>query len=150
MYTLSKNSTNNSGDAPSPYFTPIFERNWTILPSVSFPKVPVDPMYMFLISYTRSCGRSSSFVSTSHNFPLCTLSYAFFRSMNTIPIWLFVLLLYCTSYCSIIACSMVVWCFLNPAYVGAWSLCWFACSVSLLFRTDIYNFVKGGVMAMLL
>ena len=41
-YTLSKNSVNSSGDAPSPYFTPRFARNSSKSPESSSTHIPLD------------------------------------------------------------------------------------------------------------
>jgi hypothetical protein len=50
---------------------------------------------------------------------------------------------------NISACSIVVWCALKPAYVGACRLSVFAVDVSLAFMVAINTFARGGGMAML-
>ena len=54
--TLSKNNINNSGDAPSPCFTPKFAINSKKSPVLASMLIPVDYTYMFLIIYTSASG----------------------------------------------------------------------------------------------
>ncbi len=48
-YTLSKNRVNNSGDAPSPYFTPKFAKNYNHSPEILSKHIPFESTYIFLI-----------------------------------------------------------------------------------------------------
>ena len=149
-YTLSKNSVNSSGEAPSPYFTPRFARNSSKSPESSSTQMPFDYMYIFLIIYTRSAGRFKHLTNTSHNFSRLILSYARYKSTKHNPIYLFVRMLCCNNVYKIRAYSIVPWCALNPACVGACKLFFSAVSVNLLFITAINNFESGGVTAILL
>jgi hypothetical protein len=63
---------------------------------------------MFLIKVTISPGTFKSLAHKSHSFNLLTLSYAFYKSMNTMPKLLLDLFAYYTSYYTIRACSTVV------------------------------------------
>jgi hypothetical protein len=55
-------------------------------------------MYIFLIKVTISLGTYKPVASKSHNFNLFTLSYAFYKSMNTMPKLLLDLTAYYTNY----------------------------------------------------
>lgn len=78
--TLSKKSKNSSGDAPSPYFTPMLVRKVkTESPSV----VCMDPLestYIFMMMRTRSGGMFNSCRRASQSLALSIVSYAFCRS----------------------------------------------------------------------
>ena len=149
-YTLSKKITNSSGDAPSPYFTPILAKN-SKNSSISTPLIlPLELTYMLRINNTRSWGSFRHSIRTYHNFSLFMLSYALCKSMNARHRGFFVMTLCWISVCRISACSIVPWCSRKPAYVGACRSNLVACAVSLLFITAMYSFANGGVIAMLL
>ena len=104
-------------------------------------------MYIFRISVTRSGGNSKLSTITCHSFSLFTLSYALLRSMKAILRGYLVWRLCWISVCKINACSIVPWCSLNPAYVGACNCSAVAAVVSRWFTTAMRSLAKGGVMA---
>ena len=140
---------NNSGDAPSPYFTPKFAKNYNHSPDTSSKHIPLDSTYIFLIIWTRSAGNFRHSTKTSHNFSRFILSYAFSKSIKQRLSYLFVRMLCYSIVCRMSAYSMVLWYSLNPACVGAWRLFAFARSVRRLFITAMNNLEKGGATAML-
>ena len=79
-------------------------------------------MYMLRIISIRSSGNCNSSPMTYHNFSLFIESYALRRSMNANPSCCLVLMLCWMMVYRISACSVVVWCARNPAWVGAWRL----------------------------
>ena len=106
-------------------------------------------MYMLRIICMRSYGMFSYSPMTYHKFSRLMESYALHRSMKAIPSCLLVLMLCWKMVWSMSACSMVVWCAQNPAWVGAWRLRVFAVVVSFALMVAINTFVMGGGMAML-
>lgn len=106
-------------------------------------------MYMLRIISIRSSGNCNSSPMTYHNFSLFIESYALRRSMNANPSCCLVLMLCWMMVCRISACSVVVWCARNPAWVGAWRLRVFAVVVSRALMVAINTLAKGGGMAML-
>ena len=65
------------------------------------------------------------------------------------PSYLFARMLCCSNVCRINACSIVLWYYLKPAYVGACRFVALACSVKRLFITAMNSFDSGGATAML-
>jgi hypothetical protein len=118
VYTWSNILQNNYGDAPSPYFNPILALK-LIFSYPSIDTIPLLPTYMLRITWIICIGTCNFSAMSSHKVYLSTLSYALFRSTNISPSGDLVLTLYYTSYYMIKAYSTVVWCFRNPAYVGA-------------------------------
>ena len=148
-YTWSKKIQNSFGDAPSPYFTPLLMSKL----SYSYPFIETIPLlltYIFLISYTKSTASLSSCIKASHNYCLFILSYALFKSTNIIPNFLPHFKLCYIHVWSIRAYSIVVWCALNPAYVGAWRSIALAYVVNRWFIAAMNTLASGGVTAMLL
>jgi hypothetical protein len=88
--------------------------------------------------------------NTSHNFSRLILSYARYKSIKQRPIYLFVRMLCYSNVYKIRAYSIVLWCALNPACVGACKLFLSAVFVKRLFITAINSLDNGGVTAMLL
>jgi hypothetical protein len=78
-------------------------------------------MYMFRITWIRLAGTLSFSAMSSQSVYRSTLSYALFKSKNINPNGCFACKLYCTSCYTISACSIVVYFFLKPAYVGAYN-----------------------------
>ena len=66
--TLSKNSINNSGEAPSPCLTPKLVKNSKKSPVLASMLIPVDYTYMFYIICTSSAGMFKLFTNAVHNF----------------------------------------------------------------------------------
>ena len=148
-YIVSKNITSNSGEAPSPYFTPILARN-SNHSSIFYPLImPFDKTYMFLIIWIRSYGNFKLSTNTYHNLARFTLSYARLRSTNARHSLFFVCTLCWMRVCKISAYSIVPWWARNPAWVGACSSSCVAWAVKRLFITAINSFANGGVMAIL-
>jgi hypothetical protein len=104
---------------------------------------------MLRIICIRSTGMFSYSPMTYHNFSRLMESYALRRSMKAIPSCLLVLMLCWIMVWSMSACSMVVWCARNPAWVGAWRLSVLAVVVSLALIVAMNTFARGGGMAML-
>jgi len=148
-YTRSKNKVNNSGDAPSPCFTPRFARNSNHLPDISSKQIPLESTYIFLMIRTRSAGKFSPATSTSHNLARFTLSYALSKSMKHNLIYLLVLMLCYSRVYRISAYSTVLWYSLNPACVGACNFLAFASSVRRLFIVAMNSLARGGATAIL-
>lgn len=149
-YTLSKNSKNNSGDAPSPYLTPMFYRNVYIVFVPLSKIIPLDCTYILRIICIRSRGISNSSPITFHNLALFIESYALRKSMNASPNYFFALILCWMRVWRMRACSVVVCLARNPAYVGACSCLVLAMVVSRWFMVAMNILAKGGGMAMLL
>lgn len=145
----SKNKINNSGEAPSPYLTPIFAKNSKKLPYSVSGIIPLDYTYIFRIIHTKSAGIFRLSTSTYHSFVRLTLSYARCKSTNARHNCFFVWTLCWISVWRMSACSVVLWWALNPACVGACSCSSVAFVVSLRFITAINTFANGGVMAIL-
>jgi hypothetical protein len=107
-YTLSKKMINSSGEAPSPCLTPILAINSYksvyYTPSI----IPLDYIYIFRISITRSCGNFKLSTNTYHSLALFTLSYARLRSINAMHMGFLVWTLCCISVCKISADSVVL------------------------------------------
>ena len=91
----------------------------------------------------------SSFPITYHYFSLFMESYARRKSIKAIPSLRLAFILCYIMVWRISACSIVVWCALNPAYVGACRFNVWAVAVSLWLMVAIKTFAKGGGMAML-
>ena len=134
---------------PSPYFMPILAKNSTKLSVSLFDIIPFNYTYMFLMIFTKSAGIFNYSTSTYHSLALFTLSYARFKSTNARLSGFFDITLCCIIVCSMRACSVVLWCALNPACVGAWRLSSVALSVRRRFMTAMNSFANGGVIAML-
>ena len=148
-YTRSKNKVNNSGDVPSPCFTPRFARNSNHVPKISSKQIPLDSTYIFLIIWIRSAGKFSPATNISHNLARFILSYALSKSMKHNPIYLFVRMLCYSRVYRINAYSTVLWYSLNPACLGACNLSAFASSVRSLFIVAINSLERGGATAIL-
>jgi hypothetical protein len=140
---------NNSGEAPSPYFTPKLARNLRNSPELLSKHNPYDATYMFLIIYTSSAGMSRHATNTFHNFSRFILSYARCRSIKHSPSGFFDLILCCTKVYNISTYSIVPWCARNPAWVGAWRFLHSASFVKRLFITAMNSLDMGGATAML-
>ena len=105
---------------------------------------------MLRSSYTNSTGNYNSFTNANHSYSRLIESYALCKSIKAKPSYRLHLIL-----CAIIvdrmnACSIVEWCLLKPAWVGACRFISVAAFVNRLFMTAMNTLDKGGVMAMLL
>jgi hypothetical protein len=85
-----------------------------------------------------------------HNFSLLIESYALRRSMNTNPSCFFAFMLCWINVYNIRACSIVVWCSRNPAWVGACRCNFWAVVVRRWLIVAMNTLAKGGGMAILL
>lgn len=148
--TLSKNKMNNSGEAPSPCFTPKLAKNSKKSPVLASKLIPVDYTYILRMIWTSSSGMFRLATNASHNFARFILSYARYRSIKHRLNYLFARMLCWTRVYRMRAYSIVLWCALKPACVGACKLSSSAVVVRRRFMTDINNLERGGATAMLL
>ena len=106
-YTQSKKIQNNLGEAPSPYFTPVFASKLCF----SYPLMHTMPLlliYILRIIWIRQGGIFNFTAISSHSTLRSTRSYALFRSTKMSPSGDFEQILYYTNYWTIRACSIVV------------------------------------------
>ena len=111
--------------------------------------MPLDYRYMLRMIYIRPYGMFNYSPIAYHNFSRFIESYALRKLIKAIPSFLFVLMLCWMMVWRMSACSMVVWCALKPAWVGACRFSASAVEVSLAFIVAMNTFAKCGGMAML-
>ena len=95
-------------------------------------------------------GSYNSYTNAYHSFSRLIESYALCKSIKAKPNYRLHFILWVIIVRRINACSIVEWCFLKPAWVGACSFIAVAVVVNRLFITAMNTLDKGGVIAMLL